>query len=56
MLLLRSLAATPVVHSGRAAVERARQQWWQRKAKRSLSEEGKRNGVRLRERGVWSLS
>jgi hypothetical protein len=56
MLLLRSLAVAPVVRSGRAAVEQAQQQWWQRKAKRSLSEEGKRNGVRLRERGVWSLS
>jgi hypothetical protein len=40
------------------AVERARWQWWQWKAKCSLAEEGKRNGARLREGGgwVWSLS
>jgi hypothetical protein len=33
------------------AVERARWQWWQWKAKCSLAEEGKRNGARLREGG-----
>jgi hypothetical protein len=42
MLPLRPLAAAPVVCSGGAAVERARWQRWQRKAKCSVGEEGKK--------------
>jgi hypothetical protein len=52
-LPLRPLAVAPVVHSGGGESSAA---MVVEKVKRSLSEEGKRNDVRLREGGAWSSS